>query len=104
MAEFQDIGDKQSLSKGPRNYTRSKFSGGQKQDIGDHVPMSPKPVPLQSGNKHVKGGAYQDIGTSVNLSKAPQRGWNSAPTPMSDRVNFQSLVPGLSGSRKARRK
>jgi len=99
MAVFQEIGDKQKLSKGPRNYDRSKFSGGAHQLVGDHVPMSSNPVSAQSGNKHIAGGSYQQIGDSVGLGKSPQKGWNSFKTEMSQRAIFQSVFPGLTGSK-----
>jgi hypothetical protein len=101
---FQEVGDKQKLSKGPRSYDRSKFSGGSHQLVGDHVPMSSKPVPLQSGNKHVQGGAYQKIGDSVSLSRSPQKGWNSFSTPMSDRAWKQSDMPGFGSGKKSKGK
>lgn len=99
MATYQRIGDEQKLSKGPRSMERSRFSGGQQQQVGDRVPLSTRPVPMQYGNKHVSGGSYQQIGDSVSLSKAPQKGWNSFPTPVSDRAKAQSVMPGFSGKK-----
>jgi len=100
MAKFQLIGDEQKLSKGPRNYDRSKFSGGRVQQVGDRVALSDRPVPLQEGNKGVRGGSYQQVGDSVTLSKTPQKGWESYPTPVSDRARQQSVMPGVSGKGK----
>jgi hypothetical protein len=97
MAVFQEVGDKQKLSKGPRNYDRSKFSGGAHQLIGDHVPMSEKPVAMQEDKKGHHGGAFQEVGDRISLSRKPQKGWNSASTPMSDRAWIQSKMSGSAG-------
>lgn len=104
MAIFQEVGDKQKLSKGPKTMNRSKFSGGAHQLVGDHVPMSEKPVPMQSGNKHIAGGTFQEVGDRVGLSHSPQKGWNSYKTPMSDRAIAQSDMPGFSGSKRRKGK
>jgi len=99
MADFQRVGDKQKLSKGPKNYDRSRFGGGQFGMVGDSVTMSSKPVPIQSGNKHISGGSYQQVGDAVPLSPTPHKGWDSHATPMSDRSIKQSDMPGFSKAR-----
>jgi hypothetical protein len=99
MAEFQVIGDKQKLSKGPKSYDRSRFAGGSFQQVGDRVPMSSTPVTLQHDSKGVRGGSFQVIGDKVSLGKSPQKGWESHATPMSDRAWFQSATSGR-GKRK----
>lgn len=104
MAKFQEVGDSVKLSKGPRNYDRSKFSGGKFQQVGDSVSMSSKPVPLQQGNTHIKGGKYQQVGDSVSLSHTPQKGWNSYATPISTRAWQASVMPGVSGGKAKKRK
>jgi len=100
MAKFEVIGDEKKLSKGPRNYDRSRFTGGKVQQTGDQVKLSATPVAMQSGNKHISGGSYQQVGDSVTLSKQPRKGWESYPTPVSDRTKQQSVMPGISGKAK----
>ena len=100
MADFQLIGDKQKLSKGPRSYDRSKFSGGKYQQVGDAVSFSSTPVPLQHDSKGTRGGSFQTVGDKVSLGKTPMKGWNSYSTPISERSIFQSVTTG----RKAKRK
>lgn len=99
MAEFQIIGDKQKLSKGPKSYDRSRFAGGSFQQVGDRVEMSATPVPLQHDSKGVRGGTFQEVGDRISLGKTPQKGWESYSTPISDRSWFQSATGGR-GKRK----
>lgn len=94
MAQFQLIGDKEKLSKGPRNMDRTQFSAGKFQMVGDSVSMSQKPVPLQQERTGIRGGTYQKVGDSVSLGKTPIKGWQSFPTPISDRAKFASEMPG----------
>lgn len=103
MAEFQRVGDKQDLSKGPRNYDRSRFKGGAFNLTGDSVSMSSKPVPMQGGNKHIAGGSYQQVGDSVSLGRTPQKGWESYKTPMSERTWKQSDMPGAGKGKRGSR-
>lgn len=102
MAEFQRIGDKQELKKGPKSYDRSRFSGGGFNLVGDSVSMSAKPVPIQDGNKHIAGGKFQQLGDNVSLGQSPQKGWESHATPMSDRAWQQSAMPGAGKGKKGK--
>lgn len=97
MAQFELIGDKENLSKGPRNAERKAFSGGAFQQVGDNVPLSQKPVPLQQGHNGASGGQHQNIGEKVSLSATPHKGWDSHSTPLSERALFQSIMPGAKG-------
>lgn len=99
MAQFQIIGDKEKLSKGPRNSERKQFSGGSFQQVGDNVNLSQKPVPLQQGHAGTKGGQHQNVGEKVSLSPTPHKGWDSYSTPLSERAMFQSMMPGAKGNK-----
>lgn len=94
MATFQNIGDKEKLSKGPKSMSRTEFSGGKFQLVGDSVSMKQTPVPLQQNRTGIKSGTFQKVGDSVSLGKTPQKGWNSYETPISTRAKFASEMPG----------
>lgn len=93
MAKFQIIGDKETLKSGPKNVvpTNTK-SAGSFQFVGDSVPMSKTPVPLQMSSS--SAGTFQMVGDKVNMSATPHKGWASASTPLSDRATFQSKIKG----------
>jgi hypothetical protein len=94
MAKFQNIGDKETLSRGPKNMDRSEFKSGEFCLVGDSVKMSQKPVPLQQERNGIRGGTYQKVGDSVTLGKTPIKGWQSFETPISTRAKFASEMPG----------
>ena len=99
MAMFQLIGDKERLSKGPKKEEPlNTKSAGSFQFVGDSVPMSKTPVPLQMHES--SKGTFQMIGDKVNMSDTPHKGWASASTPVSDRTNFQSKVSPSGGGKK----
>jgi hypothetical protein len=94
MAKFQLIGDQERLSKGPKNAEPHEFKSGKFQYVGDSVPLSDSPVPLQQHKAGIKGGSYQLVGDKVSLSETPHKGWASYSTPISDRAKFASQMPG----------
>lgn len=94
MAQFQLIGDREKLSKGPKSMDRTEFSGGKFQAVGDSVALKQTPVPLQQNRKGISGGTFQKVGDSVSLSQTPHKGWTSYETPISNRAKFASQVPG----------
>lgn len=94
MAKFQLIGDKEKLSKGPKNMDRTEFSGGKFQLLGDSVSMKQTPVPLQQNRTGIKSGTFQNVGDKVSMSQAPHKGWTSYETPISTRAKFASEMPG----------
>ena len=91
MADFQLIGDKEKLSKGPRKEEPlNTKSAGAFQFVGDSVPMSKTPVPLQMSKTSM--GSFQMVGEKVSMSDTPHKGWDSASTPLSQRAVFQSVI------------
>ena len=50
--------------------------------------------PSEKKTTKIQEGTYQKVGDSVTLGKTPQHGWNSFPTPISDRAKFASEMPG----------
>jgi hypothetical protein len=87
MGEIQSVATHQKLAKGPKSMTAKPFSGGTMQETGTSVPLSMRPVPLQYGMQVAK---VQSTATSVGLGTTPHKGWESHPTPVSNRAADQS--------------
>ena len=94
MAKFQLIGDREKLSSGPKSMSRTEFSAGKFQMVGDSVTMKQTPVPLQQNKAGTGRGTFQNIGDKVSMSQTPHKGWQSFETPISTRAKFASEMPG----------
>ena len=79
--KYEVVGDTQKLSKGPLDMNRTSFKGGQVQMVGDKINLKQNATPqVPSGGRD---GERQVLGDTVSLNRNPQKGWNSASTPMS---------------------
>lgn len=88
----ESTGTNVNLSKGPKSMDRSQFAGGKIEEGFGPVSVPMKGVtPLQ----YKMGKMDQECtATYVDLGTSPQKGWNSAPTPMSNRAIQQSKTGG----------
>lgn len=84
---LQKQGTEANLKDGPRNVELDSFSGGQIQKTGDSANLKGV-VGLKDFVGRTSAGELQTVGTSANLNKTPQKGFQG--TPMSNRAVKQS--------------
>ncbi|NJL72280.1 MAG: hypothetical protein HC888_12205 [Candidatus Competibacteraceae bacterium] len=90
MGQYQNIGDKVSLSGGPRNMEpKNQPQDGAVQCTGDKAPLKQTPIPNNITGAGVKDGQKQNIGDKAPLNMTPHRGYENSSTPMSERSSKQ---------------
>jgi len=77
MPTYQDIGDKEALSKRGVPSPTDNARQGKVQMVGDSQAMSRKAIP--SPTEHGPMGTIQHVGDSVTMSRKPVHGWGSTP-------------------------
>lgn len=81
----QIIGTYQAVKTEPRNVLPEGNVKPQAQAIGTSIPLQTAPSSEKYG-AGVRGGKFQVIGEQIKMSDAPVLGYQSANTPMSERV------------------
>lgn len=97
-ARVQMTGTEMDLSSGPDDMRNSAFPGGTVQMVGSEASLVHQTTPMGVFDKHISGGTQDWIGSTVDLNRAPHRGWESYPTPTSDgsdnSMSTKSSYPG----------
>lgn len=86
---LKSTASKESLSKGPGSMLPENHGKPQAQSIGTKVPLNTAPADAKYGSG-TPNGKMQVIGDAIKLNKTPQKGYDSANTPMSNRAVDQS--------------
>jgi hypothetical protein len=88
---FKSTSDKPKLSTGPKSMLPENHAKPQMQATSQKAPLQTSPSDVKYG-ANTPNGKFQTVADKIKLNMTPQKGYESANTPMSNRAEDASKV------------